>query len=340
MRDKSDISIDLGPSAVDKDALSEQASVWVTLLMSGRATADDAEALQRWRGRSPAHRQAFAEAKLLWDVLGPASEAVSKRMVPSGVLAGAMHTPLGTRHRLARRAFIGGALAASAAAVAYVGSKPPFGFWPSVDELRADYRTGIGEQRQLALTNDISLILNTQTSIDLRNVSTEARRIELVAGEAAIVTKGGRPLSVIAAGGWAKSSAARFDVRRDGTVVRVTCLDGNVEVGCRDRSVTVISGQQVAYDASGLQQVETVDISSATAWQRGQLIFRHEPFARVIEEVNRYRPGRIILLNAELGRRDVVATFQLSRINDVVANLAEAFGADTRWLPGGLVLMS
>ena len=316
------------------DDVKDQATAWLMLLTSGNATADDAEALRRWREQSPAHQAAFAEAKLFWQVLGPAATEVSLRADSSARLSVAPARLVG------RRTFIGGALAASAAAVAYVGPKPPFGLWPSVDELRADYRTGTGEQRQVALAEDVSLILNTQTSIGVRQMSLESRAIELIAGEAAFTTaRGDAPIDIFAASGRTSPGAARFEMRRDGEAVQVTCLDGLVEVMCHGRSVTVPPGRRLTYDRAGVQAPAAVDLAVATAWQQGQLIFRHERLARVIEEVNRYRPGRIVLLDRGLGERDVVATFHLSRIDEAVDYLARAFGARTRSLPGGVLLL-
>ncbi|MCA6106740.1 FecR family protein [Bradyrhizobium cenepequi] len=321
-------------------ALTDQATAWVMLLLSGNATTDDVEALQRWRQQSPAHARAFAEAKLLWEALGPAAGDVARRMDHSGNLSAARGATRTVAGHIGRRALIGGALAASVAAVGYLGSRPPFRLWPSIEEMRASYRTGTGEQRQLALSDDVSLILNTQTSVGVRAASEGSREMELIAGEAVITTKSAGPFVVYAADGLATSTVARFVIRRDGTTVRVTCLDGTVDVGRDGRFATVPAGHCVFYGAHGLQQVAPVDLSVATAWQHGQLVFRHESLARVIEEVNRYRPGRIVLLNEKLAERDVVATFHLSRIDDAVEHLARAFGARVRSLPAGIVLLS
>jgi len=46
-----------------------------------------------------------------------------------------------------------------------------------------------------------------------------------------------------------------------------------------------------------------------TARQQGRLIFRDVLLARVIAEVNRYRPGRIIVVDPQLDRTEVVAKF-------------------------------
>ena len=64
------------------------------------------------------------------------------------------------------------------------------------------------------------------------------------------------------------------------------------------------------------------------------------PLSQVVEEVNRYRPGKIILLNNDLARRKVVAGFRVDQIDDVVTYVSRTFGARMRALPGGIVLLS
>jgi transmembrane sensor len=327
-----DMQTDHRPSI--EDTVKDQATAWVMRLTSGQATAEDAAALRRWRNESALHRQAFADAKLLWQTLEPAAKAIAFR--------GEDESALHRRGLVGRRALIGGALAASAAAVGYFGSRPPLNLWPSIDELRADYRTGTGEQRQLVLTSNVSMLLNTQTSIDVRSLPAGSHGIELITGEAAITADApaGAPFVVVAAGGRASTTSARFDIRRDGATVRVTSRDGEVEVAQNNRFVTVPSGHQVTYDGQNLGAVSPVELAIATAWQHGVLIFRHEPLRRVVAEVNRYRPGRIIVLDDTLGSRDVVASFHLDRIDEVVEHVMQAFGARATFLPAGVVLLS
>ena len=325
------------PAGDNPGAVSDQAMAWVMRLASGIATTADAEALRRWRNESPAHREAFAEAKLLWETLGPAAKTVK-----SGTdSVGAEIAPLRPAALVGRRALIGGAMAASAAAIAYAGAEPPLHWWPTIGELRADYRTSKGEQRRVALSDDLSMILNTETSIGIRSAATGVLGLELIAGEAAITANapGSGEVDIVAADGRVRAAVARFDMRREVATVSVTCIAGLVTVKHRDDSATVSSGHQVIYDARGLRDTSPVDSAVATAWQNGQLIFRHQPLARVIDEVNRYRPGRIILMDRKLGQRDVVATFHLDRIDEVVGHLAQAFEVHARFLPGGLVLL-
>lgn len=320
--------------------LAAEATAWLVRLASGEATSEDAAAVQRWRSQSSAHRQAFAEAKLLWEVLGPAGDMVRERAKVPAVQAQAATSDVASRRnvKLGRRAFLGGALAASVAAVGYVGSRPPFRLWPSPGELTADYRTGTGERQTVALADDVSIVMNTQTSIDIRSAASGRRTFELIGGEAAVTTKAS--FEVLAANGRVTASSARFTLRIDQTSVCVTCVEGAVRVNRLDRLVEMLAGEQVVYDEDGFKPIAPIDVGVATAWERGQLIFRHEPLARVVQEVNRYRPGKIVLLNDRLGERDVVATFQLSGIDEAVDNLARTFGARLRRLPGGIVLLS
>jgi len=323
---------DLTPA--DRAALRTEALDWLRRLHSGEATPADAEALERWQARSPAHARAFADAALFWGVLGEAAgKAEHDRVV-------AMPAPRPDR-QLARRGFLVGsaALAASAAGVLVV--RPPLALWPSVAELAADYRTGTGERRQIEIENVAAVELNTRTSLDLRPPRDGDPRIELITGEAAVSTRGGadRELVVIAGNGRAASRDASFNIRKDGAAVSVSCTAGTVAVTCADRTVAIRVGQQVAYDARGAGEVTAIDPEAITAWKRGLLMFRRAPLSRVIDEVNRYRSGRVILVDAALGQRQIVANFRLDRIEEVVDFMSKAMGIRVRSLPGGVVLV-
>lgn len=337
------------PNAVKRDAtvpqdLHDEALDWLRRLTSGGMTRADVEALDRWRAQSRAHRQAFARANLLWDVLEPVARE-------AGAANPMLARPLSARP-LARRAVLAGTAAAAAAGVAYVAVRPPLHLWPAISELKADYRTATGERRQVSLASGITLEMNTRTSLaaqplpDLSSRATEqgegAYALELISGQIAVAVQGSvsGPVKIAAAEGQALATRAHFDVRRDDSSVCVTCSEGAVHVTFRSLIAALGAGEQVRYDARGLGPVVAVDSSVVTSWQRGLLIFRDVPLAHVVEEVNRYRSGKIILLNAALGQRKVVAGFRIDQIDDVVAYVSQTFGLRARALPGGIVLLS
>jgi transmembrane sensor len=163
----------------------------------------------------------------------------------------------------------------------------------------------------------------------------------LIAGEAVVTTGGtmSKPVVVIAADGRTNTGSAKFDVRLDGPSVCVTCLDGSVDVEHRGATAMVRAKQQVTYNDSGLGQVVSVDPGVVTSWRAGVLIFRGELLSRAVEEINRYRPGRIVLVDASLGRRRIDASFRLDHIEEIVPQIERVYGARVRTLPGGLVLL-
>lgn len=329
--------------AAEPGLLQREAVAWVQRLVSGHATVADANALKRWCAQSRAHAAAFAEASHVWGDIEPAGRSWRNR---NGAMPPVPARSTPSRRMLTRRAFLGGGLATAATAAAYTVVRPPLGLWPSLRELSADYRTATGEQRQVELANNVSVRMNTQTSITVHAFQTEVDRVELVAGEAFFVkqSRASRSLEVLAADGRMLTGGARFDVRHmsgeAGPSVCVTCFDGDIRIAQRREEVVLGSAQQVRYDQRGLGRVTTVDPELASAWRQGIVVFRSTPLAEVVEEINRYRPGRIILINAELGRMPVSGRFRIDQMAEILTRLEQAFGAHTQALPGGIVLMS
>lgn len=315
------------------EVLKREAVTWVRRLTSGEATTADAAALKRWSAQSPAHAAAFAAASRLWKDL----EAAGRSLQFSGKASASPSSVA-----FSRRALIGGGLAAASAAGVYAVVRPPLELWPSLGELTADYRTSTGEQRNVVLFDDVSVRMNTRTSIAVRALDNVVDKLELLNGEASFSTRGrgGRSLAVRAADRWIMADAAQFEVRYLNSLVCVTCLDGAVTVERDGEAVSVAAGQQIRYDPSGLGLPQAVDTEVASAWQRGLLIFRFTPLSEVVDEVNRYRPGRIIVTNAELGRTPVSGRFRIDNLEEILTRIEQAFGAKVRSLPGGLVLLS
>ncbi len=317
------------------EALRRQAKDWVVHVATGEVTQADLQELERWRVESPLHAEAYAQACKLWGMLGSPLEAVAR---PDGLRSAAR--PATATRTVRRRAFLGGAAAVSAAAAAGVMVvRPPLDLWPSFNELSADYRTGVGEQRKIALAERVSIEMNTRTSLNIRRNNADIDSIELIAGEAAVAT-GSRSVTVRAGDTSISATDAQFTVRCDGSDVRVTGLSGHVEVDCRGQVATVQPRQQVAYAAHSLGAVVTVNPEVVAGWRDGLLIFQDERLSDVIGEVNRYRSGRIILMNAKLGERRISARFKLARLDAVVTQFHEVFGAKVTPLAGGFVLLS
>jgi transmembrane sensor len=316
-----------------QEVLKREALAWLARVGMGAATEDDLASLRRWRDRSPAHAAALARAGRLWHELGP----------PVAALAGDGASSLlpvretATR-RPSRRALIGAGVAAAVAGLVVV--RPPLGLWPSLAELDADYRTATGEQRRLNVADAVSVELNTRTSVNIR-IEDGAPTVELVSGEAAIIVARGaaKPFFAIAVGGRVTTAQATLNMRREGDRVCLTCIDGGVTVEHGHRSLALGPVQQVSYDTQGLGAVVTTDLEIVAAWRDGVLVFRNTPLAEVVEEVNRYRPGRIVLVDRALGRRLVSARFDIGLLDGVMEQIGRVFKVPVTALPGGVVLV-
>lgn len=313
----------------DPDTIAAEAVELVVLLISREATASDAERIKAWRGRSPAHEAAFSDA--LRSMKG--MQAAIREDLDEVEDERADVSRTGT---FGRRALLVGGAAAGVAALATA----PAGLWPSYAELAADYRTDKGERKTVDVAANVRLKLNTQTSIADR-AGPDGPGLELVSGEVLVESRlgPGQRVSVMAANGVATASDARFNVLCINDGATITCLDGLVSVRRGDATATLGSGEQVAYVSGGLSTAKKVDAAGAAPWIDGLLIFKDRPLSEVVDEVNRYRTGRIVIVDRALGRRIVNGTFRIDQLQSFVAQIEQLFGArGTR--VGALTLLS
>jgi ferric-dicitrate binding protein FerR (iron transport regulator) len=318
-----------------RSALHMEARNWLLRLTSGAATVQDARAFEHWCGQSAAHVEAFAETRRLWENLGPAAHAwkASER-----VRAAAADLAAGPR--MSRRAFLGAAVTASAALVVV---HPPLQLWPSLSDMAADYRTATGEQREVDLGRSVVVQMNTQTTINLRKSNGQVTGIELLGGEIQVKTTAAAadPLIVFAGGGRIDVGAmGKCNVRCDGSRVQVTGLDGATTLRYQGQSAVLKTAQSAEFGDGHVGQVMPANLEVTMGWRRRVLIFDGQPLAEVVREINRYRPGKIILANDRLAAREVQARFSLNQLTDVAALIQDAYGAKVTSLPGGIVILS
>lgn len=322
-------------SETDKRLLQQQAQAWVLRIKSGQATPSDLQALRQWCATGAGHAHAFEQARHAWDEIGQVGR-VYRAMHPDAV---AKHVD-----RPNRRMILGAAFSVAGAAAVVAVVRPPLGIWPSIFELNSDYRTATGEQRRIELANGIRIDLNTQSSLSVRAEKDEEQgrdEIELISGEVAIASEGiDRMLQVVAGKGRLALASGEIEVRLIEDYACVTCLRGGVEVRHPARTVALRASEQVIYDDQSIAAARVVESTLVSAWRDGALVFRNTLLADAVAEINRYRPGRVVLLNSSLGERRVSGKFQIARLDLAIDRIQEAFGARIRKLPGNVILLS
>ncbi len=321
--------------------IEQEAVTWVRKLVSGEIEPDEVTALNLWRARSPEHEASFIATKRVWQKVGTVGlAAFGVGQDFSGEL-----DAFGQRKIMSRRAMMCGGAAMIAAVSVYAASDPPYKLWPSLAELMADYRTATGEQRNITFADEVAICLNTQTSLAIRPAKDVEDRVELISGEAsfAMDRRRIRTFAVLVAEGKSVAESGRFDVRytRNEThsPVSVTCFEGTVRIECGAKVVNLRPGQRVHYDRVGFGQISTVDSQSASDWQRGIVEFHDTSLTDAVEEINRYRPGRIILMNDALSQKQISGRFHIDQMNQILEQLQRAFSAKLQRLPGDIVLL-
>ncbi|PTB22435.1 iron dicitrate transport regulator FecR [Trinickia symbiotica] len=322
----------------------EEACAWLLRLRSDNVDPADVDAFKQWCADHPQRAHLLRDT---WSTLRTASAEIALEE-HSAATAGAWRGRTTGRQRMVRtgrRAFVGFAVAAGAS---WLTLSPPMRLWPSLADLASDYHTGTGEQRRVMLSARVTVEMNTQTRLDVLPRRVAARGVELMTGEAEIdaaVPSADRvdplqPVTVVAGEGRIQAKVARFNVRRTAGQVCVTCLSGSLEFEHPRRRLTLRADEQVIYDDRRVQTVSRVDPNNVTAWRRGVLVFNGVPLSEVVDEINRYRPGQVILRNTALGENRIQAQFPITKLDDVVDMVGRLYGAHVTRLPGNIVLLS
>ena len=174
------------------------------------------------------------------------------------------------------------------------------------------YWTGTGMQREMLLADGSRMTLGADSAVRVL-LAANSRDIVLERGEARFQVhhETRRPFIVHVAGGSIVALGTEFVVRRysKSNHVNVWVTEGAVEVapdhtigsdsaaslsGAHGVPVRLLSGQQVSYDARGhLTAARAADTEVANNLLRGSFIYRGQPLAEVIEDVQRYSKREI-----------------------------------------------
>lgn len=290
--------------SVPPPSVSEQASAWFVRLQADDVTAEERVQFKSWYQASQEHARAYDKARVLWAMLEAPAQRVRAR-VGAGQVADA--SPPFTNKRPYPRRFMTASSLILTVAVLLSSQLPTL-----YQNWQSDYHTAPGEQLTVALDDGSRITLNTNTALNV-DFSADQRRIRLLRGEGYfdVAPNKSRPFTVTNGAASARAVGTVFSVRGSGDAMRVIVSEGTVEVSASNthEAVLVHLNQQVAYQQGRIGPVLSADIFEALAWQRRQLIFSRQPLSRVIDEVNRYRRGQILLINPALKERIVSGVF-------------------------------
>lgn len=307
----------------------EAASHWFTVMTRPTITPEDLSAFRAWR-RDPDNAAAFDKVSTGWTAAGGLAEQPAIAAATAEALAryparpaGGAAVRLGGLPGLSRR----GVWAPVAVGLAVVaGGGAAFVGWR---EMTPRYSTAVGGQRLEVLADGSRVRLNTDTS--LRVAFTEGeRRVVLEHGQAFfdVAHDASRPFVVVADGARVRALGTRFDVRHDGPAVRVTLLQGRVEVRARDGAAAVLApGQAVVADGRGVSRPASADAGAVASWTSGRITFAGVPLRDAVAEVNRYSDRKVVLTAPEAVAGELVSgQFVAGDIDSFVAGARSLYG--------------
>jgi len=335
------------PVATD---LGDQAIEWLVMLQSGDAGARDRAAFADWCAQSPDHARAAAEARSLFAAVGQTEAAQQwqenpdirheigsfQSPVPGTATPRRQLTLQPAQRRVSSprpgRLVITGAMVCALMLAVFGGVEAtgPIARWTS------DYSTAIGQQRVVTLADGSVAHMNTASAFSV-DFSGPRREIRLAAGEVIfdVAKDADHPFVVSANGGAARAVGTVYGVRLDGDAANVTVREGIVEVTSGDSEpVRITVGQQVRYDGNGgLKKITDADLAAYGSWQRGKLIFNQRTLSDVMEELQRYQPGKIVVARDALRGLKVTGVFETADLDAIFASIEQTTSARVTRLP-------
>lgn len=297
--------------------LFDQANEWYHRLHGDSVTEADRSAFRQWCAQSPDHEAAWEEVQTF---------AADIRMTLARPPVHAAASAGRRSRRLRRRVLAAGGIVIAVT----VGVQAPSSW---TDRFRADYLSGHGERRTIALADGTTVILDTDSALRLLPDS-EGRGVALLHGEAwfAVRHDARHPFRVWSGNGQITDVGTRFDVRHLDQTTTVAVAEGAVDVSVGSSSalppdhLRLTLGQGVTYGRDGLGGMQEVDVSAIGSWRTGTLVFQQRPLREVIAELNRYEGSRLVLATLSGRDRPVSGTFTVGTGSTALPALQEALG--------------
>lgn len=311
-----------------QETLEEVAAGWLARRRSGTMTEQEAQDLELWLAADAGHREAFDHVDGLWRL--SAGLRTDPQIMGLRDAAMAAHPP-----RRRRWIAAGAAMAASVAVVAGgFDLVNPGAFGGPQQQV---FSTGVGQTATVTLEDGSIVTLDTNTRLRARETS-DSRLVRLDRGQAffKVAKDPARPFSVTAGGRTITALGTAFNVRLDKGKVEVVLEEGRVKVSAapapllaprlgKAPEAEMTPGSRLVTAGGDQWRIAKVDVSEATSWRRGQLVFVRRPLSEVAAEINRYSERKIVIHDEALAHTPITGGFAVGDV-DAFVEAVESYG--------------
>ncbi len=306
----------------------EQALDWLLRLQQAPHDLPLREQFEQWLAADAGNPEAYRKAERLWRLSGQLAPATAELWPATAEVVS-----LPVRRKSARRWWLGAAVAACLMlAVA-----------PTLTlRLQADYRTALGETRDITLADGSVVQLDSDTAIAV-DYAGDHRDVRLLAGQAffEVMPDKGKPFHVRAEGVRVTVTGTAFNVELRPGRVGVDVQHGSVRVedSARVLAAALTAGQRLRY-LDGQAQVSAFAPSQTAAWRQGQLIADDQPVAELVRELAHYLPGKVLLRDDALGGKRVTGVYDLRKPEVALRAVVRPHGGEVRSYGPWLLVLS
>lgn len=342
------------PSQQYQAETEQQAYDWLVRMHAEQVSHADSAAFQAWLAADTRHQRVYAEISEIWSDLPELKASLAQDdyqlVLPSFWQRLASHLEEGIVHTLGRFSWHLGAVAAVLAVSLFLGMQLR---QEPVQTNPGDYATQTAEIREVRLADGSVLTLGASSAVEVR-YSAKVRRVELLSGEAffRVEKDPDRPFIVATADAEVRVVGTQFDVRRSSEGVRVSVLEGiveviqskvletNGEVKKVTHKETLGAHQKARVQLDGtLTKAALAEHEQPGAWQQGRLIYENAKLSEIISDADRYYGGNIIIDTEDLKDLELSASFRTDQINEMMTTLTAALPLSAKKLSNGDIVI-
>lgn len=291
-----------------------------------------------WLAADPRHLAAFRSMDQLWERMGEAR--VDPRILQCRQEA------LGATTRPRNRKFaVAAALVAMVAGATFFATHELTEFSSGEPDLVSGqhrdggtFRTAVGERSNITLSDGSSVVLNTNSRIDVR-FTNERRSVRLLSGQGwfQVAKNPNRPFVVEAGGQRVTALGTAFDIRLGGKdSVQITLAEGRVSVEpmqsplarlikTRPRVALLAPGESLSTSGEAPANKRKADVAKIGSWRQGQIVFDNDTLETAVAEINRYSATKIVLADPGLQQLRVSGVFKAGHSQSFIETVTGHF---------------